>query len=202
MRITRILLIVAGFVFCAVSSAQGNSIIDNCCFVNWQCPTNQAWIDGWHAFQRNECPASQPVAQASAPVSAPAGQPIDNCCNVNRQCQSDQEWIDGWHAYQNGQCAAPSQPQPVSSGPANVDNCCYVDRQCLSDQDWIDGWHAYQHGLCAAPRQPQRATPSGSMPRIEGSDIFVNHIITSLNWLKRLSPRVVRLRGKRDGLNR
>ena len=125
-------------------SQQPTAQIDNCCFVNRQCATNQEWTDGYWAYQRNECPSGQPVAPVSAPVSAPAGQPIDNCCFVNRQCVTNQEWIDGYMAYQNGQCAAPGQLQ--------------------------------------------RATPSGSLPRIEGSDIFIGHIIASLNWLKRVSP--------------
>ena len=185
MRAKSLALIFAGFVICAVSSAQGNSVIDNCCYVNRQCATNQDWVDGYHAFQRNECPVSQPVAQA--------GQPVDNCCYVNRQCNTNQDWVDGWHAFQRNECPAGQPAAPASapvSAPADqpIDNCCFVNRQCHSNQEWIAGYQAFQNGQCAAPGQPQRATPSGSFPRIEGSDIFVRHIIASLNWLKRLSP--------------
>ena len=149
----------------------------------------EVWLADWVDFSRVD--DSAPPASPALP--APTG-PIDNCCYVDRQCHSDLEWMGGWHAFQNGQCAAPAPPQPVtpaqpgSSAPANVDNCCLVDRQCSSDQEWMGGWHAYQNGQCAAPGQPQRATPSGSLPRIEGSDIFIGHIIASLNWLKRVSP--------------
>ena len=149
----------------------------------------QVWLADWVDFSRIDSIAPP----ASPALPAPSG-PVDNCCYVDRQCHSDLDWMGGWHAFQNGQCAAPAQPQPatpaqpVASAPANVDNCCYVDRQCHSDLDWMGGWHAFRAGQCAAPGQPHRATPSGSMPRIEGSDIFVQHIITSLNWLKRLSP--------------
>ena len=193
MRARIFALIVVSLVLFAPSLAQQNPVIDNCCFVNRSCVTDQEWINGWHAFQRNECPASQPVAQASAPVSAPAGQPIDNCCYVNRSCATNQDWVNGWHAFQRNECPA-SQPVAQASAPVSapagqpIDNCCFVDRQCLSNQDWINGYQAFQYGQCYAPGQPQRATPSGSLPRISGSDIFVNHIITSLNWLKRLSP--------------
>ncbi len=193
MRAKTFALIVVSLVLFAPSSAQQNAIIDNCCFVNRSCVTDQEWINGWHAFQRNECPASQPVAQASASVSAPAGQPIDNCCYVNRSCATNQDWVNGWHAFQRNECPA-SQPVAQASAPVSapagqpIDNCCYVDRQCQSNQDWIAGYQAFQYGQCAAPGQPQRATPSGSLPRISGSDIFVAHIIASLNWLKRLSP--------------
>ena len=149
----------------------------------------EVWLADWVDFSRVDDSASP----ASSALPAPTG-PIDNCCYVDRQCHSELDWMGGWHAFQNGQCAAPPQPQPVtpaqpgSSAPANVDNCCLVDRQCSSDQEWMGGWHAYQNGQCAAPGQPQRATPSGSLPRIEGSDIFIDHIIASLNWLKRVSP--------------
>ena len=38
--------------------------VDNCCFVNRQCNSEQQWSDGYWAYQRNECPVSH--------VSAPA----------------------------------------------------------------------------------------------------------------------------------
>ncbi len=38
--------------------------IDNCCFVNRQCATDQEWVDGYHAYQNNQCPApGQPQSQ-------------------------------------------------------------------------------------------------------------------------------------------
>jgi len=122
----------------------------------------------------------------------------DNCCFFDRHCHSDQDWVNGYWAFQNNQCSAPapasSQPpalapsSPAGPAPAHVDNCCYVDRQCHSDLDWMGGWHAYRNGQCSAPAPAYGTTPSGSLPRIEGSDTFVRHIIASLNWLKRLSP--------------
>lgn len=32
------------------------SNIDNCCYVDRQCASNQEWTDGYWAYQRNECP--------------------------------------------------------------------------------------------------------------------------------------------------
>ena len=172
-------LLVAGIVLCAVSSAQGNSIIDNCCFVNRSCVTNQEWVNGWHAFQRNECPASQPVAPASASVSAPAGQPIDNCCNVNRQCVTNQEWVNGWHAFRRNECPV-GQPVAPASAPAGqpIDNCCYVDRQCNSDQDWVNGWSAYRNGQCGAPGRAQTVAsfqPGGGAVSRTATGIVIGH---------------------------
>ncbi|MCY3833818.1 MAG: hypothetical protein OXG85_12445 [Chloroflexi bacterium] len=195
MRVKTFALMIAAIVLCAVSLAQGSSNIDNCCSVNRQCATNREWVAGYHAFQRNECPAGQSAAPASAPVSAPVGQPIDNCCYVNRQCATDQQWVDGYWAYQNGQCAAPAQvqpapsAQPAASAPANVDNCCFLDRQCHSDDEWENGYWAYQNNECpAAPASVQTASVAPSRPRIEGSSRFVRLIARSLNLLRDKAP--------------
>ena len=51
-------------------SQQPTAQIDNCCFVNRQCTTNQEWTDGYWAFQRNECPSGQPVAPVSGACAA------------------------------------------------------------------------------------------------------------------------------------
>ncbi|MDE2949967.1 MAG: hypothetical protein OXT68_04295 [Chloroflexota bacterium] len=88
----------------------GASDIDNCCFVDRQCHSEQDWTNGYWAFQNNQCPApasSHPATGSPPAVSAPAQ--IDNCCFVDRQCQSEQDWADGYWAYQRGQCAAPEQ---------------------------------------------------------------------------------------------
>lgn len=44
--------------------AQGTSPadIDNCCFLNWQCQTDEAWRRGWAAFQNDQCEAEAPIA--------------------------------------------------------------------------------------------------------------------------------------------
>lgn len=132
-------LIIVSLMLCAVSSAQENAIIDNCCFVNRQCATNQEWEAGWHAFQRNECPASQPAAPTSAPVSAPAGQLIDNCCYVDRQCQSDAEWVNGYWAYQNGQCAAaPAQTSAVTPTRPRIEGSSNFVRHVSMVMDWLE----------------------------------------------------------------
>ena len=90
------------------------SDIDNCCFVDRQCNTNQDWVNGWHTFQNNQCSAP---AQSQPAGGAPAQ--IDNCCYVDRQCNTEQDWINGWQAYANNQCgAAPQSGAPSYSQPA------------------------------------------------------------------------------------
>ena len=43
--------------------------INNCCFVDRHCQSERAWVDGYYAYQRNECPApgqTQPNLAAAA----------------------------------------------------------------------------------------------------------------------------------------
>ena len=159
-------LIITAILLTVAALAGSASDIDNCCFVDRQCQSDQDWVNGYWAFQNNQCsaPAGSHRPASSQPSGAPAQ--VDNCCYVDRQCNTDLEWMGGWHAYQAGQCSAPSQsPAPASSqpagpAPANIDNCCYVDRQCSTDLDWMGGWHAYRAGQCGAPGQAQTVASS------------------------------------------
>ena len=103
-------------------SPQGNpagtaSEIDNCCFVDRQCGTDQEWTEGYWAFQNGQCqaPAQSQIPASSQPTGGAPAQ-IDNCCFVDRQCRTELDWISGYHAFQNNQCGAPGQtgasPQP------------------------------------------------------------------------------------------
>ena len=130
--------------------------IDNCCFVDRQCNSDQQWTDGYWAFQNGQCAAPiQTQTQVSTPASTAGSPQIDNCCFVDRVCATDAEWTDGYYAFQNSQCAAPAgsqtAAQPARNVPADVDNCCFVDRQCATDEDWTNGFYAYVVGQCAAP---------------------------------------------------
>ena len=86
------------------------SNIDNCCFVNRQCQTDQEWVDGYWAYQRNECPVGAPTTETSPqPVSSTPAD-VNNCCFAGWQCHTDEEWVRGFWAYQNNQCAAGPPP--------------------------------------------------------------------------------------------
>ncbi len=157
---------------------------DNCCFVDRQCTTEQEWINGWHAYQNNQCGAPSPAPASSQPTGGAPAQ-IDNCCFVDRQCSTDLDWISGGHAYRAGQCGAPAQsPAPASSqppagpAPANIDICCPVDRQCSTDLDWIGGWHAYRAGQCGATGQAQTVAssqPGGEVILRTATGIVIGH---------------------------
>ncbi len=136
-----------------VDAAQ-SSAIDNCCGIDRRCQSDQEWIDGYYAYQRQECQApatsSQPSASAPAPAqqSQPAG---NNCCGVDRQCYSEQDWINGYWARQNGQCGAPAQ---VNQSGAN---CCDTGWNCRREHEKIYGQWAAQHNRCfPTPNSPPR----------------------------------------------
>ena len=141
---------------------QQQTTIDNCCFVDRQCNTDQDWTDGYYAFQNGQCaaPAQTQTQTTTQPVTTIAPAVIDNCCFVDRQCSTDQDWTAGYYAFRDGQCAAPAQTQtqtatqPVTStAPAVVDNCCFVDRLCQNDQDWTAGYYAFLNNQCGAAAQ-------------------------------------------------
>ena len=184
MKTRLVAVVAAALTLCGLASAQ----IDNCCFVDRQCSSDQEWTNGYWAFQNGQCAAPAPSGQ---PANSSA--PVDNCCGIDRQCSTDAEWLSGWRAYQNNQCAAPAQPQPaaptqpVASAPATVDNCCFVDRQCSTDAEWLSGWQAYQNNQCAAPAQPQPAAPTqpvASTPATVDNCCFVDRQCnTDLEWM-------------------
>ncbi len=90
-----------------VDGGATTSDVNNCCFVNRQCKNDQEWLDGYWAFQRNECPAAASTMPATAVQpdnNSQAG--VNNCCFVGWQCNSDDDWVRGYWAYRNKQCDA------------------------------------------------------------------------------------------------
>lgn len=164
----------------APTQSQPAANIDNCCYVDRQCHSDQDWINGWWAYQNGQCLA--PVQSQPQASPQPAGQispQIDNCCQSGWECHTEEEWRSGYHAYQNNQCAGPAQTSSASPQiPAGVDNCCYVNQQCATEADWRHGWAAYKHYQCRT-----------DVPvSIEGGPIFREQILESFLTLKRLAP--------------
>ena len=84
------------------------SNIDNCCFVDRQCTTDQEWTDGYWAFQNGQCTASiqDQTTTATQPASGEPSQ-VNNCCFTGWNCATDDDWVTGFHAYQTNQCKHP-----------------------------------------------------------------------------------------------
>ncbi len=79
--------------------------IDNCCFVDRQCQTDQEWQDGWWAFKNGQC-------AAPAPSSSATSANVDNCCFIGWQCHNDDDWSRGYQAFQNNQCGGNAITNP------------------------------------------------------------------------------------------
>ena len=81
--------------------ASASEVIDNCCFVGWQCATDEEWTNGYWAFQNNQCGA--PTGSQSRSI---ATEEVNNCCYIGWQCSTDEEWVSGYFAFQYDQCDA------------------------------------------------------------------------------------------------
>ena len=186
----------------AQTPSQVASNIDNCCFVDRLCTSDQEWRDGYWAFQNNQCAAPSQSQQqiSSQPVSSSPAQ-VDNCCFVNRQCNTDAEWISGYHAYQSGQCSAsapisaltlvwtPLMPEDVTQLLANpsrdpFNNCCHMHHNtCHSEADWQRGYFQYQNHECIHP------APLGTRPAIVGDHPkFTKLVNDALDLIRIHSP--------------
>ncbi|MCY4540217.1 MAG: SH3 domain-containing protein, partial [Chloroflexi bacterium] len=160
---------------------QTTGIIDNCCFVDRQCGSEQQWTDGYWAFQNGQCAAPTRTQVSTQSVSTGASQ-IDNCCYAGWQCHTDEQWSSGYEAYQKDQCASPTQSSllPAGMDASQVDNCCWVNRLCNSDLDWQRGHAAYKYYQCS----------TGIPIAIEGSPRFVREVRDAFNLLKEKVPRL------------
>ena len=87
-----------------VAGVQTRTDIDNCCFVDRQCNSDQEWVSGYWAYQNGQCPASTSQRQSS-PAAGGASE-INNCCFLDWTCHSDDDWKRGYHAYQANSCDA------------------------------------------------------------------------------------------------
>ena len=85
--------------------SSASAVIDNCCFIGWQCATDEEWTSGYWAFQKNQCgmPTGSPSQSQSRSI---ATEEVNNCCFIGWQCSADEEWIGGYFAFQEDQCSA------------------------------------------------------------------------------------------------
>ena len=149
--------------------------VDNCCYVDRQCRSDQEWIEGYYAYRNQQCAAppvslSQPGASPQ-PVSG-ATSDVDNCCYVDRQCRSDQEWADGFYAYQNGQCASAS---PAAVNRASIEGSPTFIAQINATLDLLKRrtprWYAY---VTIGPRVIRESYPGAPDGYAAGDMIHIS----------------------------
>ncbi len=215
MRAKCFALIIAGFVLCAVSAAQGYAIRANRGLNLRAAPSLDAEVadtvisgsilhvigksGNWLKINRNgnevwlaDWVNFSRVDSAARSSSEEPTAPIDNCCFVDRQCGSDGEWEAGYWAYQRNQCPASAQPavelspEPATNASTAIDNCCFVDRQCRTEAEWERGYWDFQNSQCPSSAQPSDL--AASRPRIEGSSVFIRQIEATLDLVQNKAP--------------
>ncbi len=161
------------------TASQTMSEVDNCCFVDRQCNTDQQWTDGYWAFQNGQCaaPAESQTELSAQPASNAPGQ-IDNCCFASWHCSTDQQWTNGYWAAQNNQC----DRSQVSTSAA--DSCCDLGWNCTLAEDWIFGkWVLADTGQCGSPLY---VTVDRLI--IQGSETFIGQVRAALDLLRTRAP--------------
>ena len=181
-------------------SEQQTSQIDNCCFVDRQCQSDQEWINGYWAFQNQECPtpAQQPAQPSSQPVSAASSQ-ADNCCFVDRQCRTDAEWEAGYWAFQNSHCPSsaqaplgqPSRPRIEGSEVFARQINATLDLMRKTAPEWYDYVISAMDRVVEVPSQPGNPSSciGGVNPAILGRTVTAHSgcaFIASTCWSQRM----------------
>lgn len=122
-----------------VQSTSGGSSatnIDNCCFVDRECHSDQDWTEGYWAFQNGQCQAPAGVGSGGPP---PVG--VDNCCQINRRCETDLDWQRGFTAYQHNLCYASPGDYHKINGSAEFVHLFHAALQLLLER--APEWYAY-----------------------------------------------------------
>ncbi|MCY3834614.1 MAG: hypothetical protein OXG85_16505 [Chloroflexi bacterium] len=149
----RAAILIVGLGLASTASAQQSAQVDNCCFVDRQCQSDEEWVSGYWAYQNNQCPA-QTQTQPSAQPAARSASQVDNCCFVDRQCHNDAEWTNGWWAYQNGQCPASSQPAAAVT-PASL----WLPSERTHSRPNIEGAEWFVYGINSTLDLMQQSAP-------------------------------------------
>ena len=113
--------------------------IDNCCFVDRQCQTDQQWTDGYWAYQNKQCsaPATTVSDMSPAPETATSATDMNNCCFLGWNCQSDKDWERGYRDFQVGKC----EHQVSIEGSDGFKTMLYEALKLLREQS--PHWYVY-----------------------------------------------------------
>ena len=136
------------------TQTQTVSNIDNCCFVDRQCNTDQQWERGYFEFQIGYC--TEPTESQAVTSSR-----VDNCCFVDRQCNTDAEWTSGYVAWQRHEC--------VSA----IDNCCQLYRECHTDEDWQRGAQSFASGGCNSSDRTSLPVQASTQPVLSTATVII-----------------------------
>ena len=114
------------------SPAQTNqpANVDNCCFVDRQCQTDQEWENGYWAFKNGHC-----AAPAQTISTTPSN--ADNCCFIGWQCHNDDDWRRGYHAFQNNQCGGNAITNPAALNLPEIQGSNWFRQQIMDAFEFL-----------------------------------------------------------------
>ena len=146
------------------AAAQQPANVDNCCFVDRECHTDEEWMAGYWAYQQNTCPPpalphidyqalsltrTGIPAEETGGLITDLGHAIDNCCDLDRECHTEAEWRDGYNAFSRLECwdeyhKWARTPDPRYMPAEGSDNCCTAPGWlCLNDTHYQRGFDAF-----------------------------------------------------------
>ena len=104
--------------------------VDNCCFIDRQCRSDEEWVNGYYAFQNQQCGAAPMSTESTAPVSVSQPAVIDNLCYTIWTCYAQEDWVNGYHAFhaqQSGQVADSAQTETrTQTRSVYIRNCTHA----------------------------------------------------------------------------
>ena len=109
------------------------SAIDNCCFTGWLCRTELEWINGFHAYQSNQCG-----------LETPAGT-VNSCCQLGWNCTNALDrWLGEKVVREGFECGMPVQ---VAYGRTVLDGSETFIAQTVAALEYLKSrvphWYAY-----------------------------------------------------------
>ena len=163
-------------------------VVNNCCYVDRECHSEDEWTAGWLAFKELECwDAYHKMARTPDPASMPASG-SDNCCTApGWLCLNDEHFQAGYWAFISySHCNPRIMPGflPTTAYYDATDNCCHLGRECHTAADWQEGYSDFLHFRCEFKVPLIDAVPVA----LTGSPAFAVHYRTAFSLLKARSP--------------
>ena len=146
--------------FTRLNDQQTSSDVDNCCFVDRQCQTDDEWTSGFWAFQNNQCGLST-ATEISTPMTSADSEQADNCCFIGWLCHNDRDWEKGYYAYQTNQC---EHPGLEIEGPDSFVDLIHSALDVMRDRspDWYGYVISGLSKIILDPAAPRSAVESWS----------------------------------------
>ena len=135
--------------------------VDNCCFVNRQCSTDQEWTDGYWAFQHGQC-----SAPSQGQTSPSASGDNNTCCARGWICSFDFDWIMGKWVFDDNDGWCPAAQQELIDGVILEGSPAFINaaRRAMNlIKRASPQWYAYVLGITQKIRESNPKTGSGTL---------------------------------------